>query len=79
VAAARALVGRPVLILADEPTGQLDHTSGIAVIDTLVTSAAQSGAALIVNTHDAAVADRLQRHWSMNSGRLIVSPGLRVP
>lgn len=70
VAVARVLAGRPRLILADEPTGQLDHTNGAAVIDALVTAAVEIGAALIVNTHDNTVADRLDRHWSMSDGRL---------
>jgi ABC-type lipoprotein export system ATPase subunit len=70
VAVARSLAGRPQLILADEPTGQLDHTSATAVIDALIAAAAGTGAALIVNTHDATIADRLDRHWSMHSGRL---------
>ncbi|MGZ4723958.1 MAG: ABC transporter ATP-binding protein [Ilumatobacteraceae bacterium] len=70
VAVARVLAGRPQLILADEPTGQLDHTSASAVIDALIAAATETGAALIVNTHDATVADRLDHHWSMLSGRL---------
>ena len=70
VAVARVLAGRPRLILADEPTGQLDHTNGTAVIDALITAAREIGAALIVNTHDHTVADRLDLHWSMNSGQL---------
>ena len=72
VAVARVLAGQPTLILADEPTGQLDHTSGAAVIDALIAAAAETGAALIVNTHDAAVARRLDRRWSMTNGRLTI-------
>ena len=70
VAVARVLAGRPRLILADEPTGQLDHISGAAVIDALIATATEIGAALIVNTHDVAVADRLDLRWSMSNGRL---------
>ena len=70
VAAARVLAGRPRLILADEPTGQLDHGNGSMVIDALIEAAAVSGAALIVNTHDHHVADRFGIAWAMNSGRL---------
>ena len=72
VAVARVLAGRPQLILADEPTGQLDHPNAAAVIDVLIAAATQLDAALIVNTHDAAIADRLDRRWSMTGGRLIV-------
>jgi len=71
VAVARVLAGRPTLILADEPTGQLDHTSGAVVIDALIAAATEIGAALIVNTHDSSVAQRLDHRWSMANGRLI--------
>ena len=70
VAIARVLAGHPQLILADEPTGQLDHASGAVVIDALVAAATETGAALIVNTHDASVAHRLDLCWSMANGRL---------
>lgn len=71
VAAARALAGHPRLILADEPTGQLDHANGALVIDALIDAAGHSGAALVVNTHDPAVSKRLHRQWSMVAGRLV--------
>ena len=69
-AVARALAGRPRLILADEPTGQLDRDSGRAVIDVLIAAADHSGAALVVSTHDPVVAERLPTRWAMHSGRL---------
>jgi len=56
VAVARALAGEPALVLADEPTGQLDRASGAAVIDVLLAAADHAGAALVVATHDPAVA-----------------------
>ena len=70
VAVARVLAQRPALVLADEPTGQLDHASGQRLIDVLLTTARQIGAALVVTTHDPAVAERLDQHWFMHEGRL---------
>ena len=70
VAIARVLAGRPRLILADEPTGQLDHHNGALVVDALISAATELGATLIINTHDQTVADRLPIRWAMASGRL---------
>ena len=70
VAVARVLAQRPRLILADEPTGQLDHATGQHLIDVLLTTAAQIGAALVVTTHDRTVLERLDTRWSMHEGRL---------
>jgi ABC-type lipoprotein export system ATPase subunit len=71
-AAARALAGRPRLMLADEPTGQLDRESGAEVVGALLAAAEHTGAALVVATHDPAVAARLPRRWEMHSGRLTI-------
>jgi ABC-type lipoprotein export system ATPase subunit len=76
---ARALVGEPSLILADEPTGQLDRGSALAVMDVLLEQAESLGAALIVATHDAAMADRLPLRWSMSDRRLQTGEGQRLP
>ena len=70
VAVARVLASDPKLILADEPTGQLDHLTGGAVVDALIEAAAASGAGLIVNTHDRVVGDRFTIRWTMSDGRL---------
>jgi putative ABC transport system ATP-binding protein len=70
VAIARILASRPRLILADEPTGQLDHVTGSHVIDTLVAIATTTKAGLVVNTHDPAVAERFPTQWTMVDGRL---------
>jgi putative ABC transport system ATP-binding protein len=72
VAVARVLAGHPRLILADEPTGQLDHVTGAGVIDALVESAAHLGAALVVTTHDPRIAARFDVRWEMADGRLLV-------
>jgi len=76
VAVARALVGQPRLLLADEPTGQLDHVTGTQVVDALVDTAAHTGCALVVATHDPAVSDRLAVTWRMVDGRLRTSEAL---
>ncbi|WP_028058977.1 ABC transporter ATP-binding protein [Candidatus Solirubrobacter pratensis] len=70
VAVARALAGEPSLILADEPTGQLDRANGAIVVDVLLAAAAHAGAALVVSTHDPTVAERLPDVWEIHSGRL---------
>jgi ABC-type lipoprotein export system ATPase subunit len=70
VAVARVLAQRPRLILADEPTGQLDHAAGRRLLDALLVAADRLGAALVVTTHDRAVAERLDTHWTMHEGRL---------
>jgi putative ABC transport system ATP-binding protein/lipoprotein-releasing system ATP-binding protein len=70
VAAARTLVCEPRLILADEPTGQLDSITASRLIEVLLDSATDSGAALIVATHDPAVASRMQAQWRMVHGTI---------
>ena len=70
VAVARALVCTPRLILADEPTGQLDRVTASKLVEALLELAAESGAALIVATHDPAIAGRLPTHWFMTHGKL---------
>jgi ABC-type lipoprotein export system ATPase subunit len=67
---ARAMIGAPRLILADEPTGQLDHGSAAELIDVLFQQAEDTGAALIVATHDTAVAERLPMRWTMTERTL---------
>jgi ABC-type lipoprotein export system ATPase subunit len=70
VAVARVLAGRPRLILADEPTGQLDHETGAHVLEVMRRAADHLGAAVVVSTHDPAVADLLDQRWTMADGRL---------
>ncbi|ROO87555.1 putative ABC transport system ATP-binding protein [Actinocorallia herbida] len=74
-AVARVLAGRPALILADEPTGQLDHQTGDRVITVLLNAADELGAALVISTHDPAVLDRFTERWTMRDGTLIAAPG----
>lgn len=73
VAVARVLAAQPALILADEPTGRLDRHTGERVITALLAAAEAVGAAVIIATHDEAVAARLPTHWSMRDGRLDVA------
>ncbi len=70
VGLARALVSRPTLILADEPTGQLDHENAQALMDLLLGQTAATGATLVLATHDEAIAARLGARWLMSDGRL---------
>jgi putative ABC transport system ATP-binding protein len=78
VAVARVLAQRPRLVLADEPTGQLDRATGQHLIGVLLATASQIEAALVVSTHDRAVADHLDTHWYMYEGRLYTSTGERI-
>jgi ABC-type lipoprotein export system ATPase subunit len=68
VAIARVLASRPLLILADEPTSQLDHDNGARTIDVLLEAADASGAALLVSTHDHEIADRFPTRWTVADG-----------
>lgn len=70
VAIARVLATRPLLILADEPTGQLDRHTADHVVDVLLATAAEIGATVVIATHDPAVAGRLTERWDMRDGRL---------
>jgi ABC-type lipoprotein export system ATPase subunit len=71
VAVARVLACAPELILADEPTGQLDHQAAALVIDVLLRAGEELGAALVISTHDPLIADRLPEQWTMRDGRLL--------
>lgn len=76
VALARATAPCPRLILADEPTGNLDSATGAAIIDLLFDLRAEHGATLILVTHDPALAKRCARTVSLHNGR-IVQPDLQ--
>jgi len=70
VAIARALVHRPTLIVADEPTGNLDNQTGDAVADLLFELNRESEATLLLVTHDPALAARCERQVRLHEGRL---------
>ncbi len=71
VAIARALINRPKLILADEPTGSLDPATGERIADLLLATHASTQAALVVVTHNPALARRMQKTYRLESGRLV--------
>lgn len=71
VAVARALVGQPMLVLADEPTGNLDSEAGDAVLKLLSGLTRERGVATILATHDAQAARYADRLMQMRDGRLV--------
>jgi putative ABC transport system ATP-binding protein len=70
VAVARALIHKPRLILADEPTGSLDDDNSAAVVDLLLAAERRGQATLVVVTHDPAVAARFDRTLYLRDGRI---------
>ena len=71
VAIARAIAPRPRILLADEPTGNLDSKTGAMVIDTLFEATQSVGAALILITHDVNLAGACQRILTIEDGKLV--------
>jgi putative ABC transport system ATP-binding protein len=79
VALARAVVAEPRLILADEPTGNLDRTTGTVVMDLLFGLRARMGTTLLLITHDPALAERCGRQVRIEDGRIVSdTQGLRL-
>ena len=70
VAIGRTLAARPKIILADEPTGNLDEATGDAVLDLMLGLQAETGAALLMVTHSARLAARFGRRFHLTGGRL---------
>jgi putative ABC transport system ATP-binding protein len=70
VAIARALIVDPPLLLADEPTGNLDSATGATIIDLLIEMHARTGATLLVATHDTAVDARCDVHLAIRDGKM---------
>ncbi|WP_246082618.1 ABC transporter ATP-binding protein [Rubellimicrobium rubrum] len=70
VAIARTLAARPILVLADEPTGNLDEASSGAVLDLMMQLVAETGAALLTVTHSEQVAERMDTRVHLRGGRV---------
>ncbi|MCC0031111.1 MAG: ABC transporter ATP-binding protein [Brucellaceae bacterium] len=74
VAIARALAPSPAILIADEPTGNLDQTTGRQIADLLFTKQRERGMTLLLVTHDPALAARCSRQVAMRSGRIEAEP-----
>jgi len=75
VAIARALVGHPAIILADEPTGNLDSATGKTILD-LLDELNRAGATILVITHDHEIAERMPRQVELRDGRIVADSGV---
>ncbi len=78
VAIARALMNRPRLILADEPTGNLDRAVGESIVELLTETASRQGAGLLIVTHDSRLIPRAHHTLTMTDGNLRVEAGERA-
>lgn len=74
VAIARALAPEPAILIADEPTGNLDQATGRQIADLLFAKAQERGMTLVLVTHDPALAARCSRQIAMRSGRIETAP-----
>ena len=71
VAIARALITQPELILADEPTGNLDNVNSENIINLLFERCAEKNATLLLITHQAELAERCKRHIELSDGKIV--------
>jgi putative ABC transport system ATP-binding protein len=71
VAIARAFVGEPKLLMADEPTGNLDGATGIEIAELMFRLNREHGTTLVLVTHDTNLASRCARRLSLSAGRLV--------
>ena len=74
VAMARAFISRPLLLLADEPTGQLDHDTAGRMLDAMLAQVDGSEAALVIASHDERVVARMGKTWRLDHGRMALAP-----
>ena len=77
VAIGRAYAHKPALILADEPTGNLDHATSVEIMDLLRSSARKFGQTLIVVTHDENIAATADRIITISDGKIVSDQVLR--
>ncbi|MFZ1088309.1 MAG: ABC transporter ATP-binding protein, partial [Xanthobacteraceae bacterium] len=75
---ARALAPNPAILLADEPTGNLDESTGAEIIQLLFSTHQRRGTTLVLVTHDAALAVRCDRVVMLRSGRIEREPGSKI-
>jgi putative ABC transport system ATP-binding protein len=71
VAIARAFVGQLPILLADEPTGNLDHKNAVMIMDLLMSLQKESGVTVVIITHDAMVAGYAERKYELVEGELV--------
>lgn len=79
IAIARALLLSPKLLLADEPTGQLDSATAQHVLDVILDAVNDTEAALLIATHDPAIAARLKERWNIEHGNLLIPSRKKLP
>jgi putative ABC transport system ATP-binding protein len=79
VALARALAPNPAILVADEPTGNLDEATGASIIDLMFALKRERGATLIVVTHDPALASKCERRIELRSGRIEDAAATALP
>jgi putative ABC transport system ATP-binding protein len=79
VALARAVANNPAVLLADEPTGNLDSATGAAIIDLLLTAHARGGTTLVLVTHDPALARHADRVVTLRDGRVVADHANHEP
>ena len=78
MALARAMAPNPSILIADEPTGNLDETTGKEIIDLLFAGHAKRNSTLVLVTHDTALARRCDRVVRLRSGRIEAEPRLEA-
>jgi putative ABC transport system ATP-binding protein len=79
VAIARAIAPRPPLVFADEPTGNLDAATGAGIVDLLFARRVETGATLLIITHDETLAARCDRVVTLADGRIVSDIGAEIP
>lgn len=79
VALARAFVVHPDVLMADEPTGSLDHATGVAIMDLMFELNRENGTTLVLVTHDSQIAQRCHSQIRINAGRIQGEPEVRMP